>query len=216
MIEALITSPASYFLAVLVAFSQALPRLGKRAWLMGPMALAGLAMYIVSTGIITSYHRVTGDIQVTWWTSSLLAVGLIYLAILTFRRVSPVIVGGLAAWVILAFSGAMAVENDLLRRMFWVFQYAGIGTLAFVSFLSVKKEDLLGLLVWGVLFIAEWIGVAQVVDCQLLHGLASQPIVEGSACAQVYNWAGAAYLPTVLPTLVLAYLVWRWFTPRKT
>lgn len=215
MLDALVASPASYFIAGLIGVSAVLSKSGKRFIALGPMAILGLAMYVISTGIITSYHYVAGEYQVAWWTMSLLIVGLLYLAITTARGVQNLVAALFAAWIVGSWAGAMAVESDLLRRMFWVFQYAGIGALAFVCFLSLRKTDLLGHLVWGVLFIAEWIGAFQVVDCQLLHGLANQPIVEGSACAQVYNWSVAPFLPTILPTLLLGWILFRWFTPRE-
>lgn len=213
--EAFSAAPASYALVVLVALSEIARRFGKRALAMGPMALLGVAMYVISTAIITSYHHVAGDVQVTVWTVSLLAVGLLYLAILTFRITNGEVLALFAAWAMVAFTVAIAVEGDLLRRAFWVFQYAAIGTSAFVCFLTVKKDDIIALAVWGVLFIAEWVGVAQLVDCQFLHGIANSPIQEGSACAQVYGWEFAPHLPTILTTLMLGWVLFRWLGPRR-
>lgn len=218
--EALIGSPASYFMAGIVALWAALMPFGKRALEMGSFALAGVVMYVLSTAIITSYHSFPGEDQVAVWTSSLGIVGLLYTAILIVRLFprSPIyllaaipglalVIGGFFdAWIADMGGGAFR------RSQAWFVQYVAIAILAFLCFVTVKKNDFLATLIWGILFIAEGIGAAQVFDCQFLHG--PQSVTDGSACAQVYNWSFAPHLPTALPTLILAWILFRWFRPR--
>lgn len=212
---ALVASPSTYFLALIIGLGVALPRLGHRAWQLGPMALAAVAMYVISTGIVTSYHYVPGDMQVRWWTVSLLLVGVCYLAILGVRGVRNEFMVLCVVWTFAMFAGATMSDEPMLQKLFWLLQFAGIAGVAFFCFLTVAHDDLMGNLTWAVLFIAEGISAVQIVDCQFLHGMIGEPISEGSACAQVYGWSGAPYLPMALPTLFLIWILARWFNPRK-
>lgn len=219
--EALAGSPATYFMAGIVALWAALGPFGRRALEMGPMAIAGIVMYVVSTAIITSYHHVLAENQVAWWTASLLVVAVLYTVILLIRlhrapggavMLLMCLGAGIALFAFVE-AGDADIDGHAFRRSFsWFVQYAAIVALAFLCFVSVARNDLMGHLTWGVLFIAEGIGAAQVFDCQFLHG--PQSVMEGSACAQIYNWSFAPHLPTLLPSLILAWILFRWFRPR--
>ena len=213
--ESLAGSYATYFMAGIVIVWAALRPLGKRALTMGPLAWLPVILYVLNTAIVTSYHRVADEDKAVVWTVSLLAVGLIYIAVLCFRGVRTQVPALFAAWVIAAYGGAMAADTDLLRKMFWVFQYAGFATMAFVLFLTIPRTNIIALATGGVLFIAEWVGVFQIVDCQFLHGMAGKPIVEGSACAAVYGWSFAPHVPTTLTALLMCWPVYRWLKPRR-
>ena len=206
MIASLVASPATYFLIAVVSLSAFIGRIGDRAVRMGPMALTAVAMYVISTGIITSYRHVAEDLQIAWWTGSLVLVGFLYLAILSQRRAPPVTFILVASCVFIAFFGAMLTVG-MDRKVWWFIQYGLICFTAFLCFLSVDRRDLVGQLLWGILFIAEGIGAAQVFDCQFLHGWVPET---GSACAYAYGWSGASYLPMALPTFLMGWVVYRW------
>jgi len=217
MLGALAGSPATYFLALIIAVSAALPSLGQRVLRLGPMALAAVAMYVVSTGIVTSYRYVPGDWQVNWWTASLLIVSLCYLGILSFRGERNEMAAMILAVAALAmFTGAAMTNEPLLQKTFWFLQFAAITGIAFACYLTVARDDTIGQMTWGVLFIAEGISAVQIVDCQFLHGMFSRSISEGSACEQVYGWVGASYMPMALPTLLLIWIVYRCLKSRKS
>lgn len=209
----LVASETTYFFVVVLAVWEVLRRRGVRTLEMGPMALGAVAVYIVSVTIITSYHHVDKSVQRDWWTISLLVVGLLYLGVLTIRGVRTEIIGLFGGWVLIAFGGAMAAqgeEADLLRKMFWVFQYSAFATMAVMWFFTVPKGDLIGIANCGILFIGEWGGVFQIVDCQFFHGQAFLPIVSGSACEAVYGWAGAPFVLTAVTSLMMLYPVVLW------
>lgn len=207
MLASLVASPATYFMALIVGLGAMLPGSAGRLLRIGPMGLLGLVMFLVSTGIITSYRHVPDEMQIVWWTTGLFVVGLLYSLILLWRvseRMFPLALFGVA---LTAYGFAMAADADLTRKAGWFTQYALICFGAFLCYLSVEKNNTVGQMIWAVLFIAEGIGAAQVFDCQFLHG--PTPLT-GSACEAVYNWAGAPFVPTVITALPLVWILYRW------
>jgi len=209
MIDALAANPLTYAgLALLLAAFVWRDRLR-----LGAAGLTAAAMFVVSTFLITFYHYGEGvEQQIAFWQGGLLVDGILYVLILNARErlrwalAGAVLVGGF-------FYGAFLTDG-LAQKWFWFGQISAIAALAWGCYLTVRRDDITGQLLWAVLGIGEVFSAAQVLDCQMLHGMAAEPVTEGSACATVYGFIAAPYATVAPLSVVWAYLIYRWVRPR--
>jgi len=215
MLHALATNPLAYGALGLIVLKIIGPDTWKQAARMGPVGLVGAAMFIASTYLITFYHRGVGEAQeIAYWQNGLFADSLVYLIVLAWMGLSVERLGLFLLAAVLSYSGALDATTDLSQKWHWLLQITIIMAQAWAGYRLVKHGDLFGRLMWVLLATGETVSMIQVMDCQLFHGLAAQPIQEGSACANYYGTALATWLPFMVLFGVYAYILNRAFRVR--
>lgn len=231
---AIYTSPAILPYTILVAglvaawagVSASALVLGKRALAMGPPALAGVALFVISVLCMNFWslfivpdtepesvkaqalETMVAVYQVGLLIDSFFYVFFMYL----FFHIRPewtAVFLFMAVWFF-----CMATLSDMRAdaKVWELFQIWVIATMALFCLWSLEEADRMGRLMWSLLMIAEWTTLISEFDCQILHGRYGVR-EQGSACEQVY---GVNSTWIVLAPILAAwfYILFRWFTSR--
>lgn len=217
MLATLAASPALYVVALLVGWSAIIGRIGRRTARMGTPAIAAAVMFVASTLLMTAWERVDPtdlEAQIFAWHYGLFADALLYLMVLAFiLGTNRAFIAAAGALIVLVH--LVAINTDTAAQ-----QLAEVGMMCIIAGLSaccffrVRREDLIGLLLWALLAVSEVIATAHVVDCQILHGMWG--IREaGSACEQIYG-LDVPKFSLAVGALVQIWIFFRWHWPRPS
>lgn len=215
MSAAILGNWSMFGVLAIAVVARAFEGLGQRAMAMGPVALLGAGMFIVSSILMNAWME-SDDLptQLYLWRYGILIDALLYLAIylLIGRPRFYVFLGAFLVIVLLHL--VMISPGDVAaKQIAEACQMVVIAAICVLCFRRVRPDDLIGLLFWGVLALNEIVAALFYIDCQFAHGLFGTREA-GSACVQVYGFDPTA-VAMWLGAALCAWLLFRWFTPRR-